>query len=75
MLRHASCDNATVLSYMLDVIDVIGQEIVAPEHRQLLLDHARLIELESRAGALIEPDRQRIRQQADTLAMALAAVA
>lgn len=25
MLRHASCDNATVLLYMLDAIDVIGQ--------------------------------------------------
>ena len=26
MLRHASCDNASVLLHMLEVIDVIGQE-------------------------------------------------
>jgi uncharacterized membrane protein len=75
MLRHASCDNATVLSYMLDVIDVIGQEIVAPEHRQLLQEHARLIELETQAGALIEPDRQRVQQHTNALAIALATMA
>ena len=26
MLRHASCDNASVLLHMLDVIDAVGQE-------------------------------------------------
>ena len=26
MLRHASCDNASVLLHMLDVIDLICQE-------------------------------------------------
>ena len=31
MLRHASCDNASVLLHMLAVIDVIGQEAQAPE--------------------------------------------
>lgn len=75
MLRHASCDNATVLLYMLDVIDVLGQEIAAPEHRQLLLDHARLIELESRAGAMIAPDRQRVEQRTNGLASMLVGVA
>ncbi|MFO7661103.1 MAG: DUF2254 domain-containing protein [Chloroflexota bacterium] len=75
MLRHASCDNATVLLYMLDVIHMIGQEIATPDHRQLLLDHARLIELESHAGALIEPDRQRVQQRANALAVELAAAA
>ena len=34
MLRHASCDNASVLLHMLEVIDVIGQEAKAPEARQ-----------------------------------------
>jgi uncharacterized membrane protein len=60
MLRHASCDNATVLLHMLDVIDVIGQEIKSPEYRQLLVGHSRLIELESQAGALIDADRRRV---------------
>jgi uncharacterized membrane protein len=36
MLRHASCDNASVLLHMLAVIDVIGREAKAPEARQLL---------------------------------------
>ena len=30
MLRHASCDNASVLLHMLKVIDVIGQETKSP---------------------------------------------
>ena len=33
MLRHASCDNASVLLHMLAVIDVIGRETKAPEAR------------------------------------------
>jgi uncharacterized membrane protein len=75
MLRHASCDNATVLLYMLDVIDTIGKETTTPEHWQLLLEHARLIELESQAGALIDPDRQRVHLRANFVALNLAAVA
>ena len=34
MLRHASCDNASVLLHMLEVIDAIGRETHAPEARQ-----------------------------------------
>ena len=60
MLRHASCDNASVLLHMLKVIDVIGQEAKAPEARQQLLRHVSLIQAESQAGALIEQDRQAI---------------
>jgi uncharacterized membrane protein len=60
MLRHASCDNASVLLHMLDVIDVIGQEAKAPEERQQLLRHVSLIQAESQAGALIEQDRHTI---------------
>jgi uncharacterized membrane protein len=75
MLRHASCDNASVLLYMLDVIDTIGEEVATPEYRQLLLDHARLIDQESHAGALIESDRQLVHQRANALAMELAAAA
>ena len=60
MLRHASCDNASVLLHMLEVIDVIGQETKAPEARQQLLRHVSLIQAESQAGDLIEQDRQAI---------------
>lgn len=60
MLRHASCDNASVLLHMLDVIDLIGREVKTPEARQPLLHHVSLIEAESQAGALIEQDRHTI---------------
>ena len=67
MLRHASCDNASVLLHMLAVIDTIGQETKAPEARQLLLRHASLIQVESQAGNLIEQDRQAIHLSAQAL--------
>ena len=60
MLRHASCDNASVLLHILEVIAVIGQEAQAPEARQQLLRHVSLIQTESQAGDLIEQDRQAI---------------
>jgi uncharacterized membrane protein len=61
MLRHASCDNATVLLAILDAIDDISQETKSPEACQELLRHARLVLAESQAGALVEADKQRIR--------------
>jgi uncharacterized membrane protein len=69
MLRHCSCDNAGVLLYMLDVIDTVGQEASLPtvknsvEVREELLRQVNLIQDESQAGALIEPDRERISQR------------
>ncbi|HSN74846.1 MAG TPA: DUF2254 domain-containing protein, partial [Anaerolineae bacterium] len=57
MLRHASCDNASVLLHMLKVIDLIGQEVKTPEARQQLLRHVSLIQAESQAGQLIEQYR------------------
>ena len=60
MLRHASCDNASVLLHMLKVIDVICRATEAPEARQALLRQVSLIQAESQAGALIEEDRQLI---------------
>ncbi len=72
MLRHASCDNASVLLHMLAVIDVIGQETKAPEARQLLLRHASLIQVESQAGNLIEQDRQAIQLRGQALQTKLA---
>ena len=71
MLRHASCDNASVLLHMLEVIDVIGQETQAPEARRQLLCHVSLILAESQAGALIEQDRQLIAQRGEALLMKL----
>ena len=67
MLRHASCDNASVLLHMLEAIDVIGKEAQAPEARKQLLRHVSLIRTESQAGALIEDDRQLIHLNAQTL--------
>jgi uncharacterized membrane protein len=67
MLRHASCDNASVLLHMLEVIDAIGRETKAPDVRQLLLHHVCLILAESQAGDLIEQDRQSIQQSVEAL--------
>jgi uncharacterized membrane protein len=67
MLRHASCDNASVLRHMLVVIGAIGQETKSPEVRQKLLRHVRLIQVESQAGELIEDDRQLIQRSGDAL--------
>jgi uncharacterized membrane protein len=79
MLRHASCDNASVLLHMLEVIDAVSQAIDLPtvkvgknrtdnvEARQNLLRHVNLIQAESHAGALIEQDQQLIHQRAEVL--------
>jgi uncharacterized membrane protein len=67
MLRHASCDNATVLLHMLKVIDVIGGEAKSPEARQELSRHVRLIQAETQAGELIEEDRQLIQRRGEAL--------
>ena len=74
MLRHASCDNASVLLHMLEVIDVIGQATNAPAERQDLLRHVSLIHAESQAGALIEQDRQRIARSGEALSVKLKAM-
>ena len=60
MLRHASCDNATVLLHMLEVIEDVAKEVRSVAGREELLRHVSLIQNESRAGAIIEPDRERI---------------
>jgi uncharacterized membrane protein len=67
MLRHASCDNASVLLHMLQVIDSMSQEAKSPEARQQLLRHVSLIQAESQAGALIEQDRQSIHRRGEAL--------
>jgi uncharacterized membrane protein len=67
MLRHASCDNVSVLLHMLDVIDGISQETKSPEVRQQLLRQVSLIQAESQAGALIEQDRQLIHTSGEAL--------
>ncbi len=75
MLRHASCDNASVLLHMLEVIEDLGRETNSPEVRQKLLRHADLILLESQAGHLIEDDRQLIQCTAEALQLQLKASA
>ena len=73
MLRHDSCDNASILLYMLEVIEAIGQEAKAPEIHQQLLRQISLIQAESLAGALIEQDRQLIQRRAEAMQMKWAA--
>ena len=75
MLRHASCDNAAVLLHMLEVIDAISKDVRSPEMRLQLQRHVLLIQSECQAGALIEADRQRINESADTLALKMEAAA
>jgi uncharacterized membrane protein len=72
MLRHASCDNASVLQHMLEVIDAVGQEAGSPVARQALLRHVSLIQADSQAGALIEQDRQLIQRRVEELITKLA---
>jgi len=67
MLRHCSCDNASVLRHMLEVFDAIGQEAVSPEVRQELSRHISLIQAESQAGGLIEQDRLLVQRSAEAL--------
>jgi uncharacterized membrane protein len=73
MLRHASCDNASVLRHMLEVIDVIGQETESPTARQELLRHVNLIQAESQASKLIEQDQQLIARSSEDLLLKLEA--
>jgi len=69
MLRHASCDNASVLLHMLEAFDVIGQEAKSQEARQLLRRQVSLIQAESQASRLIEADRKLIQQTSEALVM------
>jgi uncharacterized membrane protein len=71
-LRHASCNDASVLLHMLEVIDAIGREAESPDARQKLLRHVGLIQAESQAGALIDEDRQLILRRAEALHSILA---
>ena len=63
MLRHASCDNATVLLHILHVIEAIGKEVRSVAAHEELLRHVSLIQKESLAGAIIDVDRERISQR------------
>ncbi len=65
MLRHASCDNASVLLHMLKAIDTIGAATKSLESRRELVRHVGLIQAESKAGHLIEEDMERIEQIAE----------
>jgi len=60
MLRHASCDNASVLLHMLEVIQTISQEVNSTKANRELLRHINLIQEETTAGSMIGSDRERI---------------
>ena len=69
MLRHASCDNASVMLHMLEAIDVIGQEAKSAEARQLLRRQVSLIQAESQASRLIEDDRRLIQRTSEAVVL------
>ena len=71
MLRHASCDNASVLLHMLKTIETIGGATKSTESHQELVRHVRLIQAESKAGQLIEEDMQHIQQISEALKSSL----
>jgi uncharacterized membrane protein len=77
MLRHCSCDNASVLQHMLEVIDTVGKEVNSStvknsvKARQELMRHVSLIQAESQAGKLIEQDRQLIQRSSEALLITL----
>lgn len=62
MLRHASCDNASVMLHMLEVIKSLSQVTDSNNIREELIRHVEFIQGESNAGALIDSDRKRISQ-------------
>jgi uncharacterized membrane protein len=67
MLRHAANNNAAVMQHMLDVVDEVARETESPAARGHLADQVSLIRAESRAGALIERDREAIARRCDKL--------
>jgi uncharacterized membrane protein len=77
MLRHCSCDNASVLQHMLEVIDTVGKEVNSStvknsvKAREELMRHVSLIQAESQAGKLIEQDRQLIQRSSEALLITL----
>ena len=74
MLRHASCDNATVLLYILETLEKIGEGVKSTSVRQELLRHVKLVQEESRAGSLIDTDRKLIQSRGEALQLKLEAV-
>jgi uncharacterized membrane protein len=68
MSRRVSRENAEVLSAILATIEQIAQNAQQPEVRAELLQQVRLVEAESRTGAAIDWDRERIFQRCTELA-------
>jgi uncharacterized membrane protein len=71
MLRHASCENASVLLHMVEVIEGIGQEAKIPSARQTLLHQVSMIQAESQTGKLIDQDQELIQRSGEALVMQL----
>jgi uncharacterized membrane protein len=67
MLRHAACDNSSVLLHMLEAINDIDKDVDSTEIHQQLLRHINLIQKESEAGDLIDSDRERISDTCEKL--------
>ena len=69
MLRHASCDNASVLLHMLEAIDVIGRETKSPEAGAQLLACLGS-DLSGKPGQpVIDDDKQLIQRSSEALVL------
>jgi uncharacterized membrane protein len=60
MVRHASCDNVSVLLHMLEVIEAVFRAAGSPQANQELLCQVGLIQAESLSGNIIAWDREKI---------------
>ena len=74
MLRHASCDNASVLLHIIKTIDKIGEGTESPVLQRELLRHVNLVQEESQVGSLIDADKKLIQTMGETIKMKYAGV-
>jgi uncharacterized membrane protein len=67
MLRHASCDNASVLLHIIKTIDEIGEGSESPVLQRELMRHVNLVQEESLVGSLIDADKKLIQTMGETV--------
>jgi uncharacterized membrane protein len=71
LIRQYGRGTAEVLMRMLESIQSIARFCRTDAQRQVLLQHARLIEADSRAGLTAEYDRERVRQSFERTVQAI----
>jgi len=71
LIREYGRGNAEVLMKMLETIRMVAVHAHSNEQRKVLLNHAALIELDSRKGLASEYDRQRVHDTYDETTLAI----